>query len=61
MRILIDFRGSGYVDIYTEEGETLADMDKLSDKELTDRITDFSELIHLIDDDNIEVDGIAED
>lgn len=60
MKILIDFRGSGYVNIYTEDGETLADIEKLTNSELVDRITDFSDLINLIDDNDVEVDDIVE-
>ena len=58
--ILIDFSGSGYVQIFVEEGETINDLEKLSNEELIGRILEFSDLIDLIDDNNIEVDDIKE-
>ena len=57
--ILVDFRGSGYIQIFVEEGETIEDLGKLSNEELVGRILEFSDLLDLIDDNNIEVDDIT--
>ena len=58
--ILVDFSGSGYVPIFVVEGETMKALEKLSNEELVGRILEFSDLLNLIDDNNIEVDDIKE-
>ena len=57
----VSFRWSGYLTIAAEDNETLDDINKLSDKEILERVRDFSELLDHIDDDDIEVDDITDD
>lgn len=58
--VLVDFRGSGYIRIWTEENETVEDIAKLSNEKIVDRIMEFSDLVDLIDDHYIEIEDIIE-
>ena len=56
----VDFRGSGYVQIYVQPGETKDDLMELSNEDLAERIIDLADLLDWIDDSDIEVDDIRE-
>jgi hypothetical protein len=58
---LITVRGSGHVNLYMKDGETIDDLLKMDDDCLAGRIVDFMDVVNnCIDDDDIEFDDITE-
>lgn len=59
-RALISVRGSGFVDVWMEDEETIDDLLQMDDRELADRITDFADVANnCIDESDIEFDDIT--
>ena len=59
---LISVRGTGYVTIYMDDHETIDDLLKMDDSDLSERIVDFMDIVNnCLDDDDIEFDDITVD
>lgn len=59
---LISVRGSGQVTIHVEPGETVDDLFKLTDSQLSERIIDWMDVVdNCIDEEDIEFDDITLD